>query len=226
MFKALQLVRAGAGFPRKPPGSSPLLTLTPRARPSQGICIFRDSFTNKNSKSSLQPLGGKTFVIRTSQPGREQICYRNDHSQDSSCPFLPAGRTLGPLTEESGCRLEHDGTFLLFAAGKPPRREHRCGAVLPAGENTCKGADAGMRRNRNGTSGSKPGSTFSRWTFYVALHCWLQGREPTLSSKGRKPGRRQSQHAPRRWSERILAAFVTQVPVLPGAPRRVVTPSF
>lgn len=46
--------------------------------------------------------------------------------------------------------------------------------------------------------------------------------EPTLSSKGRKLGRRQSQHAER--SERILAAFVTQVPVPPGDPHRVVSP--
>lgn len=49
--------------------------------------------------------------------------------------------------------------------------------------------------------------------------------EPTLSSKGRKPGRSQSQHAERRRrSERILAAFVTQVPVPPGDPHRVVNP--
>ena len=48
--------------------------------------------------------------------------------------------------------------------------------------------------------------------------------EPTLSSKGRKPGRHQSQHAERRRSERILAAFVTQVPVPPGDPHRVVNP--
>ena len=48
--------------------------------------------------------------------------------------------------------------------------------------------------------------------------------ESMFSSKGRKPRRRWSQRAEAEVRERTLAGFTSQVPVLPGDPRRVVGP--